>query len=445
MLISVLILVILIFISGFLASLEIAVSSSNRNKVKMLQEAGDKRAKRLLSTIDEPNNFFATTQLYITFIAFFSGAYAASSFTDPLLGLLMRMNFYLSETAVEALVFVIVTALLTYVALIFGELVPKRLAMQYALPFALRALLVISILSIIAFPFVKILSASSKLVLKIIGIKDDSPEEDVTKEEIRLMVETSSEGGNIAESEQGMIENIFEFDKLTAEDVCRHRIDVIALPIDSDFKTVTDILTKENYTRVPVYEESLDNIIGILNSKDVLNYVLTNSKKSEFDLKDLLREAYFAPSSKRADELFQEMREEHIYMAVVVDEYGGTMGIVTMEDLVELIVGSIHDEYDEDELPDITDHGEDSYKIQGSTDLETVQDHLEIELPIEEYDTMSGFLVGELGYIPAEDENPEVTYNGIIFRIESVHEKRITEVTVTKGESKLEEEPEENS
>jgi len=409
----------------------------------MLQEAGDKKAKRLLSTIDEPNNFFATTQLYITFIAFFSGAYAANSFSEPLLGALMRMNINLSEGVIEALVFVVITALLTYVALVFGELVPKRIAMQYAIPFARRALIVISILSIIAFPFVKALSASSKLVLKIIGIKDDSPEEDITKEEIRLMVETSSEGGNIAETEQGMIENIFEFDKLTAEDVCRHRIDVIALPVDADFNTVTSILIKENYTRVPVYEESLDNIVGILNSKDVLHYMLTSQKKSDFDLRNLLREAYFAPSSKRADELFQEMREEHIYMAVVVDEYGGTMGIVTMEDLVELIVGSIHDEYDEDELPDITDHGEDSYKIQGSTDLETVQDHLEIELPIEEYDTMSGFLVGELGYIPAEDENPEVTYNGVSFKVDSVQEKRITEVTVTKCES--EEDPEEES
>jgi len=408
----------------------------------MLQESGDKRAARLLATIDAPNNFFATTQLYITFIAFFSGAYAANSFTEPMQNMLSRVNLNLSESVIEPVVFIVITAILTYMALVFGELVPKRIALQYAIPFALRALPVIHVLAIIAFPFVKLLSTSSRLILKIIGIRDDSPEEDVTKEEIRLLVETSSDCGNIAEAEQGMIENIFALDTLTAEDVCRHRIDVIALPLDADFSTVTEVLTKENYTRVPVYEESLDNVRGILNSKDLLHYLLTHSSKAtskaNFDLKDLLREAYFVPSSKRADELFQEMREEHIYMAVVVDEYGGTMGIVTMEDLVELIVGSIHDEYDEEELPDITDHGEDSYRIQGSTDLETVQEHLEIELPIEEYDTMSGFLVGELGYIPAEDEHPEVTYNGINFKVESVQEKRIAEVTVTKCEKEPE-------
>jgi len=269
--------------------------------------------------------------------------------------------------------------------------------------------------------------------LRLIGIKDDSPEDDITKEELLLMVESSSDLGHIAESEQGMIENIFEFDKLTAGDICRHRIDVIALPIDADFKAVVDVLTEENYSRVPVYEETLDNVKGILNSKDMLHFMVTNSDYSNFDLKNLLRDAHFVPLSKKADELFQEMRDEHTYMAVVIDEYGGTMGIVTLEDIVEKIVGNIHDEYDDDELPDIADQGEDSYKIQGITDLETVSSHLEIDLPIEEYDTLSGFLVGQLGHIPAEDEFPELTYNGTIFKVESVQEKRIAEVTVTKA------------
>ncbi|MCL2391761.1 MAG: hemolysin family protein [Oscillospiraceae bacterium] len=441
MLLSVTILILLILISGVLSSLEIALSSSNRNKVKMMAESGDKRAIRLLNTIDEPNNFFATTQLYITFIAFFSGAYAANSFTDPLVHWMLTVGIPVSEQVVEPLVFVIITAILTYFALIFGELVPKRIAMQYAIPFAKRALPFLSILSIIAFPFVKILSTSAKLVLKIIGIKDDSPEEDITKEEIRIMMESSSDHGHIAEAEHGMIENIFDLDKLTAGDICRHRIDVVALPIDSDFKSVVEVLTAENYTRVPVYEESLDNVLGILHSKDVLHYVLSNPKQSDFDLRKLLREAYFAPLSKRADELFQEMRDEHTYMAVVIDEYGGTMGIVTMEDLVELIVGNIHDEYDDDELPDITEIGEHSYRILGTTGLEAVAEHLDVVLPTEEYDTLSGFLVGQLGYIPTEDEHPEMTYEGISFKVESIQEKRIAEVVVTK----LPEEPGEDS
>jgi len=440
LLLSIVILVILIFVSGFLSSLEIAVSSSNRNKVKMLVEAGDKKAMKLLSTVDEPHKFFATTQLYITFIAFFSGAFAASSFTDPLLNWALRAGFPISEHVLEPLVFILITALLTYFSLIFGELVPKRIAMRYAIPYALRALLVLNVLSIIAFPFVKALSASAKVVLKLIGIKDDSPDDNITKEEIRLMVESSSDHGHIAESEHGMIENIFEFDTLTAGDICRHRIDVVALPIESDFRAVIDVLTVENYTRLPVYEESLDNVRGILNSKDVLNYMVTNPDLTNFDLKTLLREAYFAPLSKRAGELFQEMREAHTYMAVVIDEHGGTMGIVTMEDLVEKIVGSIHDEYDDDELPDITHSGGHSYRIIGTANLETVQDHLEIALPIEDYDTLSGFLVGQLGYIPTEGETPELTHNGVAFKVESVQEKRIAEVIVIKPDPEPDEE-----
>jgi len=406
----------------------------------MMADAGDKRALRLLTTIDEPHNFFATTQLYITFIAFFSGAYAANSFTDPFVSWMQRVGLPISEYVIEPLVFILITAVLTYVALIFGELVPKRIAMQFAIPFAIRALPFLSILSIIAFPFVKILSASAKLVLRLLGIKNDSPEEDITKEEIRILMESSSDHGHIAETEHGMIENIFDFDKLTAGDICRHRIDVIALPIDSDFKTVVEVLTAENYTRVPVYEESLDKILGILHSKDVLHYVLSNPDLSTFDLRTLLRDAYFAPLSKKADELFQEMRNEHTYMAIVIDEYGGTMGIVTMEDLVELIVGNIHDEYDDDELPDITEIEEHSFRILGTTDLETVQNHLEVELPIDEYDTLSGFIVGKLGYIPSEEEHPEMTYEGITFKVNSVKEKRIEEVSVVK---KMEEPPEE--
>ena len=437
MLFSIGILFLLILVSGVLSSSEIALSSSNRNKVKMLAEKGDKKARRLLATMDKPHTFFATTQLYITFIAFFSGAYAANSFTDPFVEWIKRMNLPVSESVAEPLVFVLVTACLTYVSLIFGELVPKRIAMQYAIPFSLRALLFLKALSIIALPFVKLLSASSRLVLKLIRFKDHVPEETVTKEEIRMIMESSSEQGLIAENEQGMIENIFKTDKLTAGDICTHRLDVVALPLDADFKTVVDILTSDLYSRVPVYEDTLDNIRGILYSKDVLRYIVAGPDTSAFDLKALMREAHFVSLSKKTDELFQEMRKKKIYIAVVIDEYGGTLGIVTIEDLVEKIVGSIQDEYDTDELPDIipievagkSDH---VFQINGTTPLELVQEHFDIPLPVDEYETLSGFLVGLLGRIPAEDEKPEITSNGLFFKIESLQDKRIATVTVTK-------------
>lgn len=431
MIISVIILLVLILVSGVFASAEIALSSSNRNKVKMLVDKGEKRAVRLLATIDDPHTFFATTQLYYTFIAFFSGAYAASSFTEPLVDWIRRIGVPISTNAAEPLVFILITAILTYVTLVIGELVPKRVAMQYAIPYALRILPVLNVLSILALPFVKLLSASSKLVLKLLRIKDDSPEDDITKEEIRMIVETGGEHGHIAESEQGMIENIFEFDRLTAGEICIHRLDVVALPVDADFRTVVSVLTGENYTRIPVYEESLDNVCGILHSKDVFRYMATNQDISEFDIKTLLREAYFVPLSKKTDELFQEMRSERAYMAVVIDEHGGTMGIVTMEDLVEKIVGSIQDEYDVDELPDIEPLGDNTFRILGTAFLEDVQNHFDVALPIDEYDTLSGFMVGQLGHIPSEGEEFELTFNGLLFKAESVQDKRIDTVTLT--------------
>jgi len=429
---SVIILFVLILISGVLSSLEIALSSSNRTKVKMLADKGDEKAARLLATVEDPHNFFATTQLYITFIAFFCGAYAASSFTEPLVDWIRRVGLSISENVAEPLVFILITFVLTYVALVIGELVPKRIAMQYAIPFALRALPVLTVFSILALPIVKLLSASAKLVLRLMRIRDSNPDEHATKEEISLLVESGSEQGLIAESEQGMIENIFNIDKLTAGEICTHRLEVGALPVDADAETVLDMLTGEYFTRVPIYEDSLDNICGILYTKDVIRHMATNPDLSGFDIKSMMREARFVSISKRVDELFQEMRKERTYMVVVIDEHGGTMGILTMEDLVEKIVGSIHDEYDVDELPDIAPISENTFQIQGTTALEEVQNHFDVPLPIDEYDTLSGFLVGQLGHILSEDERPEVTWNGLIFKIESVMEKRIEMVTVTK-------------
>jgi putative hemolysin len=429
---SVVLLIILILLSGILSSSEIALSASNRNKVKMLADKGDKRAARLLANIDEPHNFFATTQLYITFIAFFCGAYAASSFTDPLVGLIRRLNPPISDNVIEPLVFILITVFLTYVALVFGELVPKRIAMQYAIPFSLRTLPFLRVLSILALPFVKVLSASTKLVLKLMRFKDECSEEGATKDEIRMIVESSGEHGFIAEDEQNMIENIFSIDKLTAGEICTHRLDIDALPIDADYNTVLEMMTGEYFTRVPVYEENLDNICGILYTKDVIRYIANNQNPSAFDIKTLIRKVHFIPLSKKIDELFREMRKERVSMAVVLDEYGGTLGIVTLEDLIEKIVGSIHDEYDADEQPDIIKLNGNTFRVLGSIALEAVQSQFGILLPTEEYDTLSGFLVGQIGHIPAEDEKPEISWEGVLFKVESLNDKRIATVLVTK-------------
>jgi len=417
-----LILLVLTLISGILSSSEIAVSSANRNRVKLLADMGDKKAARLLRMMDEPSSFFATTQLYITFIAFYVGVFAADVFTEPLVAV---------TGMPEMLAFVSITAVLTYFTLILGELVPKRLAMQYAIPFALRAIYFLRVLMIIALPFVKLLSVSAKFILRLMGIRGDKPEEDVTKEEIRLMVESGSEHGHISEAEQGMIENILAFNTMTVAEICTHRLDLVALPIDADFNTVLELMNEEQYSRVPVYEEDIDHIRGILHLKDMIRYMANRDAHPDFDLRELLREPYFIPDSKKAGELFQEMRREQVYIAVVLDEYGGTQGIVTVEDLVVEIVGSIRDEYDSDE-PEIIPLGDGVFEIQGGAYLQTVQAFFGVELPVEEFDTLSGFLVGELGYIPAEDEKPEVSYGELRFQVADVQEKRVVKAIVTR-------------
>jgi len=432
LLVSIIILAVLILISGVLSSSEIALSSSNRNKVKLLADKGEKKAIQLLKTMEKPHTFFATTQLYITFIAFFSGAYAASSFTDPIVKWALEKGLPISANLAETLVFILITVVLTYISLIFGELVPKRIAMKYAIPFSFGMQPVLKALSIIALPFVKFLSASAKLILKILRFKDDGCDDAATKEEIRMIVETSGEQGQIAESEQGMIENIFKIEELTAGEICKHRLNVTALPIDVDLETIMEMLKGEFYTRIPVYEESIDDIRGILYTKDILRYLAANKDTASFDIKQLIREAYFVPFSIKAGELFQDMQKEHVYFAIVVDEYGGTLGIITMEDLVVKIVGKIHDEYDADETPDIVHTEENTFRIRGTASLEKVQNHFEIQLPVNEYETLSGFLIGQLKYIPAEDEKPEITYNGLHFKVQKIKDLRITSAAVTK-------------
>jgi len=432
LLLSILILAVLILISGILSSSEIALSSSNRNKVKIRADKGEKKAIRLLKTIEKPHTFFATTQLYITFIAFFSGAYAANSFTDPITRWALEKGLPVSQNTAELLAFILITAVLTYVSLILGELVPKRIAMQYAIPFSLAAQPFLKALSIMALPVVKFLSASAKLMLKLLRIKDDSLDTAASKEEIRMIIENSGEQGKIAETEQDMIQNIFKIEKLTVEEICKHRLEVKALPIDVDFDTVMEMFKGEFYTRLPVYEDSIDNIQGILYTKDVLRYMASKPDLAGFDIKKIMRDPYFVPFSIKADELFLDMQNERVYMAIVVDEYGGTLGIVTMEDLVVKIVGKIHDEYDTEEAPDIVHAGENVFHVQGIASLETVQNHFDVPLPIDEYETLSGFLIGQLKYIPAEDEKPEIIYDGLNFKVRKIKDLRITSVSVSK-------------
>ena len=418
-------------ISGVFAAMEIALSSSSRAKVKMLAESGDKKAIRLLKSLEEPISFFATTQLYITFITLFSGMYAAASFTDPIVEWVIKQNISTSEAAITPVVFIVITVILTYFTLILGELIPKRIALRQGMVFALATINLFNILSKAVFPFVKILSVSANALLKLFGANDSDDQENITKEEIRMILKSSSEYGSIDEIECDILNNVLNLDERTVVDACVHRVDINALPLNAGFDEVISIFTKEKFSRLPIYEDSIDNIIGILHIKDVLNYMVENPDTSGFEVWPLLREAYFVPAIKKSDELLREMQKNGIYMAVILEEHGGTLGIVTIEDLVEEIVGNISDEYDAVEQQDITPADNGSFIMLGSMELIKVQEHFGIDLPIDEYDTLSGFLIGLLRRIPLESENPEMEYNGISFKAEEIHDKKIVTARVS--------------
>jgi putative hemolysin len=429
-LVSIGILSVLILTSGAFAAMEIALSSSNRTKVRVLAESGDKRAQRLLNALKEPSGFFATTQFYITFITLFSGTYAAKSFTAPLVHWTLSHGLPVSQAAAEPVVFISITLVLTYFSLVFGELIPKRVALRKGITFALATINLLNILSKIVFPFIKFLSFSADSMLKLFGMKNDEDGENITKEEIRMILKSSSEYGSIDESEHDILSNVLELDERTVKDASVHRMNVVALPLEAGFDEIIDVFVNEKWSRIPIYEESIDNIKGILHMKDIMKYMVDNPDTSGFDIKTLLREPYFVPPIKKSDELLREMQKNRISMAVVVDEHGGMLGIVTTEDLVEEIVGSILDEYDQVEPQDIAPVEGGAFVMQGAMDLVKVQDHFDVSLPVDEYDTLSGFLIGQLRRIPKEDEKPELEYGGLSFKVQKVKDKRIAAVKV---------------
>jgi len=430
-LVNIAILSVLILLSGAFSAIEIALSSANRTKLKMLAESGDKKAVRLLATLENPTGFFAVTQLYITFIALFLGAYAAGAFTDPIINWALNLGLSVSPAIAEPVAFVFVTIALTYFSLVFGELVPKHIALRNSTKVALSTIGFFTVLSKIVLPFVNLLSVSANLLLRIIGFKDDSHEDEVTKDDVRMLLKSGSEHGNIAESEHNILTNVLKLDDKTVEDICVHRIDVVGISLSANFDEILNLFVNEQYSRVPVYDGDIDHIVGVLHMKDVMKFIVENPKRLAFDIKDFLRELYFTSALKKANELLVEMQKKRLYMAAVIDEYGGTIGIVTIEDLVEEIVGSILDEHDADEPSDILPAADNLFVIQGTTDCEKVKNYFGTDFPADEYETLSGFLIGQLNRIPDEGERPEIRYKNLLFKVDSVKEKRIAKVVVS--------------
>lgn len=432
MLTEIMFLVILIGLNAFFAASEIALISLNDNKIRIQAEEGHKKAKLIKKLLDEPSGFLATIQIGITLAGFLASAFASETFADRIVNALRMTGITIPEIWLKTLSMILVTLILSYFTLVLGELVPKRLAMKKAEPISMMVARPLNILSTITYPFVKFLTLSTNFFIRLFGVDPNEPDEDATEEEIRMMVDVGGEKGTIEEIEKVMINNIFEFNNKTVSEIMTHRTRITALPVDADLSEVIEVINVDKYSRIPVFEGSIDNTVGVLHTKDVIEYLSKKYGKEQFDLKSIIRQPFIVPFSKRTDELFKEMQRQKVHLAIVIDEYGGTAGLVTIEDLIEEIVGNIFDEYDEEEKQ-IEKLDENTYLIDGFTSLDIVMDYLSVELPTEDYETLSGFIVGQLGRIPNNDDRPTIEYNNLIFKVEKVEDRQVSKVKVCKA------------
>ncbi len=409
-----------------------AVVSLNEKKMEKLAEDGNKKAAKLLKMLQNPDRFLSTIQISITLAGFLASAFAADNIASRLtVWLYNDVGFTsLGITALDTICVVVITVILSYFTLILGELVPKRIAMKDPEKAAMRLCSLVGFFAVIFRPAVWFLSVSTNLVLKMLRIDPKHVDEEVTEEEIRLMVESSEEDGNIQADEKEMIENIFEFNNTTAADIMIHRTEMTAIDINDSFEDIIKTINETGFSRFPVYEEDIDNIVGVLSTR---RFLLNICEKSPKTLKELIFEPNFVPESVRADLLFRDMQEKKTHMAIILDEYGGTAGLVTMEDLIEQIVGNIYDETDEQfEDEEIEQLAENLYRMDGSVSLDIVEETLDIDFPPEDDDlsTLSGLIFSRFTTIPADGETPELTIDRLHIKVEEITEHRVVSAVV---------------
>lgn len=429
-----LLLFILTMTNAFFAASEMAMVSVDKKKLSVEAEDGNKKAKMLLDLLKEPSRFFSTIQVGVTAAGFFASGSAAKGLSDDLGRLLVRFGVPFADNVA----FVLITVILMYFNLVFGELVPKRVALKYSEKFSKFAIGAINIIDKLMRPFVALLSFSTNSVLKLLGIETEGVEEKITLEEIRSMVEVGQEQGVINPIEREMIDGVIGFDDKLAEEVMTARTEVFMIDLEDPLEEYLDELLQLKYSRIPVYEGYVDNIVGILYLKDLL----LEAYKAGFDnidIRKILRPAYFVPERKNINELFNELQAKRQHMAILIDEYGGFSGIVTMEDLIEEIVGDIDDEYDQDE-PELRKIDESVYIAKGTLSIRELNNKLDLELDedSEDYDTLGGFLIDQIGYIPENGQKVVVEYENLEFHIEEISDKRICWVRIVINEPKEE-------
>ncbi|MDW5299482.1 MAG: hemolysin family protein [Sedimentibacter sp.] len=423
--------VILISVNAIFASAEIAVISMNDNRMAKMAAEGDKRAIKLSKLTLQPSRFLSIIQVGITLAGFFGSAFAADNFASKLTEVLLKTGLNFPVSTLNTISVIIITLILSYFTLVFGELVPKRVAMKNAEKLALFMAGMLYFISKLFAPLVGLLTVSTNGILRLMGIDPNSEDEEITEEDIRMMVDVGSEKGSINVSEKEMIQNIFEFDNKTAEEVMTHRTEVDILWLDETDAEWNQKIKMSRHSRYPVCSGSADNVIGVLNVKD---YFRLQENTREAVMNKAIKPAYYVPETVRTDVLFQNMKKSRNHFAVVFDEYGGMSGVITMDDLIEQIVGNFDDDYLTPEAPTIEKIDEDTWKIKGSAYLDDVTKQLGVSLPDEDFETFGGLVFGVLGIIPEDGSTMELDEYGLKIKVTEIKGRRLETAIVYKNQ-----------
>ena len=427
---------VLIALNAVFACAEIAVISMNDTKLARMAADGDKRATRLVKLTSEPARFLATIQVAITLSGFLGSAFAAENFSGVLVDWVVSLGVTISVEVLDSIAVILITIILSFFTLVFGELVPKQVAMRKAEPLALGMSGFISAIATAFKPLVSLLTVSTNGCLRLLGIDPNAKDDEVSEEEIRMMVDVGSEKGTIDDAEREFIQNVFEFDDISAGELVTHRTEVIMLDVADDMEVWKEIIHNTRHASYPICEDSADNIIGVLKAKE---YFRLEDKSREAVMKYAVRDPYFVPATIKADRLFRNMKKGKRTMAIVLDEYGGMMGVITIKDLIEQLVGDYYayDDVDENEQ-NIKSIGEDTWKIHGSALLEDVSEKLGITLYCEDFDTFNGLIFHTLGKVPSDGDKFTVEIGALIIKVVKVQNHMVEAAIVTKREEESE-------
>jgi len=425
---SIFLMFLLIMLNAVLSGAESAIIAVNDLMIDELVLKGDKKAKRIQKFIQTPTRFFSTTQIGMTFMAFINGMIAADALTEPLINLITSGDYTWSGWYI--IIQILITLVLTFFQVVFGELVPKKIAIKYPKRFLYMTINGVNLLYNFTRPFVWLFTKTANGFTRLLGIKDGDHDKQMTEEEIRMLVKAGGNRGVIEQDESEMITNVLDFSDTCVEDIMIHRMDMSAISINATKEEVIRFAVEEQYSRIPVYANSIDQVVGILHLKDLFKIIA--DPKAQFNLKSLIKKPFFVPDTQLINDTFAQMKQLKVHIAIVLDEYGGTAGMITIEDLLEEIVGNIFDEHDlEDDEETMYKVDEHTYIIDGLMNIKDVEETLNAGLPTENYTTLSGFILGELGYYPKEEDLINFSFNDYSFEVISFDGDIIGKVKVT--------------